>query len=119
MTKQLIFISLGGATGSVLRFFVQRLLNTAQLPYGTLSANLAGGLLIGALFAVLQKNQSFSPYYLLLATGFCGGFTTFSAFTLESVSLLMQQRWLAFSAYAFGSLALGLLATFTGYKLLS
>ena len=52
-------------------------------------------------------------------TGFCGGFTTFSAFTLESIQMMMSDRWMAFSLYIIGSVAGGLLATFLGYKIFS
>jgi CrcB protein len=116
--RQLLFIALGGASGTVLRFLLQRAFNNPIFPYGTLLVNIAGGLLIGILWGLLQKTSINTATYLALATGFCGGFTTFSAFTLESMQLLLQQRWVPFLLYTAGSVAAGLLATFTGYKLI-
>jgi len=75
--------------------------------------------LIGLFFALLQKNIVTATTYLFLATGFCGGFTTFSAFSQESLLLLSEQRWATFFFYVLGSIAVGLLATFTGYKLIT
>ena len=118
MMRQLLFIALGGASGTVLRFLLQRTFNNSIFPYGTLLVNIAGGLLIGILWGLFQKTSINSATYLALATGFCGGFTTFSAFTLESMQLLLQQRWVPFLLYTAGSVAAGLLATFTGYKLI-
>jgi CrcB protein len=118
MMRQLLFIALGGACGTVLRFLLQRHFNNFIFPYGTFMINIAGGLLIGILWGLLQKSTINTTTYLVLATGFCGGFTTFSAFTLESMQLLLQQRWVLFLFYTAGSVAAGLLATFTGYKLI-
>lgn len=119
MMRQLLFVALGGAAGSVLRFLCQRALNHVSFPYGTFTVNIAGCLLIGMFFGLLQKSQLAPTTYLLLVTGFCGGFTTFSAFSQESLLLLMEQRWASFVFYVVASVAAGLLATFAGYKLLS
>lgn len=117
MMRQLLFVALGGAAGSVLRFLCQRAFNGA-FPYGTLIVNIVGCLLIGILFGLLQKHAVSASAYLLLATGFCGGFTTFSAFSQESLLLLTQQRWPVFLFYVVSSVAASLLATFAGYKLI-
>jgi fluoride exporter len=118
MIRQLLLVAVGGAAGSVLRFLCQRALNNPHFPYGTLAVNVAGCLLIGILFGFFQKAMLSSPIYLLLVSGFCGGFTTFSAFTQESIVLLTQQRWTLFLFYVLGSVTAGLLATFAGYKLI-
>lgn len=117
MTQQLFFVAIGGAAGSVLRFLCQRAYNNFIFPYGTLAINIGGCLLIGILWGLLLKNGLNNSGRLLLMTGFCGGFTTFSAFTLESIQLLTEQRWTTFLLYVLGSVTAGLLATFTGYKL--
>jgi len=114
----ILIVGLGGAADSMLRFVIQRWLN-ANFPLGTLVVNLAGCLLIGIISAIAVKNHWIPAYRTLLMTGFCGGFTTFSAFTLESVSLLETGRYLPFTIYIFSSVVLGLLATFAGYKLMS
>jgi CrcB protein len=119
MMQQLLAVALGGAAGSVLRFLCQRALNNDAFPYGTFAVNIAGCLLIGLLWGLLLKNGLSNMARLLLITGFCGGFTTFSAFTQESILLLQQQRWTLFLLYVIGSVAAGLLATFAGYKLIN
>jgi len=113
-----LFVGLGGAAGSMLRYGMQRWLNAA-FPIGTLVVNLLGCLLIGMIWAWAVKNNWSSHYRLLLMTGFCGGFTTFSAFTMESILLLENGRFLYFTIYFFCSIVLGLLATFAGYKLMN
>ena len=71
-----------------------------------------------ALTGTAISNLGETQKRLLLATGFCGGFTTFSAFTQESMQLLMENRWLVFSLYVGLSITAGLLATYLGYKLI-
>lgn len=117
MMPQLLAVAAGGAAGSVLRFLCQRLFNNPAFPYGTLAVNIGGCLLIGMLWGLVLKNGLNDGARLLLMTGFCGGFTTFSAFTQEGIQLLLHQRWALFLLYVMGSVLAGLLATFTGYKL--
>jgi len=64
-----------------------------------------------------SKNQDFGEWRLFLATGICGGFTTFSSFSWESISLLEHERYAAFGLYLTGSILLGFAATFIGYWL--
>lgn len=116
MMQSLLLVGLGGAAGSMLRFLCQRWWNHS-FPYGTLAVNLAGCFLIGILWGLALKNSIDDHARLLLMTGFCGGFTTFSAFTQESIQLLQQQRLLHFFVYLGLSITAGLLATFAGYKL--
>jgi CrcB protein len=116
--KAWLFVALGGAAGSLLRYGVQRLLPSHSFPTNTFAVNLAGCLLIGVLWAMVQKGSLGTGGRLLLMTGFCGGFTTFSAFSLEGMQLLQTGRWAQYFFYVLLSVALGLLATFIGYKLL-
>lgn len=113
----LLLIAAGGAAGSLLRYGVQKMLNL-QFPLGTLAVNIVGCFLIGCLWAFSVKGLG-EGMRLLLMTGFCGGFTTFSAFTFESVHMLTAGRWAAFFIYAFASVAGGMLSTFLGYKIFS
>jgi CrcB protein len=117
MIKNFLLVGLGGAVGSMLRFIVQRLVNTATLPYGTLLVNIAGCFLIGLLWGLTTRNSITQTTGLLLISGFCGGFTTFSAFSYESVQMMQDNRWLLLSGYIAVSVIGGLFATLIGYKL--
>lgn len=114
---QVAVIAVGGAAGSVARYLVQKALN-ASFPVGTLTVNLIGCFLIGWLWASSIKGLN-EQARLFLMTGFCGGFTTFSAFGLEGVQMMLAGRWMYFSLYIIASVAGGLLATFLGYKIFS
>jgi len=117
MIKSIFLVALGGASGSVLRFLIQRFINNPSFPLGTLLINITGCFLIGTVWGVIHKGFSNEALKLLLMTGFCGGFTTFSAFTLESMQLLEENKWWPCFVYIICSVAGGLLATFGGYKI--
>jgi CrcB protein len=90
----------------------------ANFPAGTLIVNIAGCFLIGLLWGLGTRNAAL-PLQLqaLLITGFCGGFTTFSAFTAESLDLMQHNRTGTFLLYASLSIVMGLLATYLGFRL--
>ena len=115
--KLWIAVAVGGAIGSLLRYLVQKNFNLS-FPIGTLAVNLAGCFLAGALWAWYIKGVN-APVYIFLMTGFCGGFTTFSAFSVETVQMMLAGKWITFALYLFGSITGGLLATFIGFKLFS
>lgn len=117
MFTNLVLVALGGAAGSVLRYVCQRSLNL-EFPYGTMVVNVLGCLVIGLLMGFFSRHDD-EQRRLLFVTGFCGGFTTFSSFTYESIRLLSDQRWLSFILYTTISLLAGLLATYLGYKFTS
>ncbi|MFN2439112.1 MAG: fluoride efflux transporter CrcB [Chitinophagaceae bacterium] len=119
MSSPILLVGLGGASGSVLRYLLQRTLNASYFPYGTIVVNICGCLLIGILWGILSKNNLNEVAALLLITGFCGGFTTFSAFTYESIQLLRENKFVLFFTYLFISIAGGMLATYLGYKIFS
>jgi fluoride exporter len=114
---QVVAVAAGGALGSVLRYGVQKMFNLT-FPYGTFAVNLVGCFLAGWFMALFIKGLNPSVF-LFLMTGFCGGFTTFSAFSTESLQMLMTDRLIQFSLYIIASVAGGLLATFLGYKIFS
>ncbi|HYO21675.1 MAG TPA: fluoride efflux transporter CrcB [Flavisolibacter sp.] len=114
---QLGVIALGGAAGSVLRYLVQKTINVS-FPFGTLAVNLVGCFFIGWLWGYSFKGLT-EPMRLFLMTGFCGGFTTFSAFGIESMQMILAGRWTSVGIYIIASVAGGLLTTFLGYKIFS
>ncbi|RYY97304.1 MAG: CrcB family protein [Chitinophagaceae bacterium] len=115
--RPLLLVALGGAAGSALRFAVQRFLNLPLFSWGTLLVNLLGCALIGALWALSARGSLSGTGRHLLMSGFCGGFTTLSAFTLESNALLQQGRAATFFLYTLATVGGGMLATFAGYKI--
>lgn len=117
MLNNILLVALGGALGSILRYLCQRSLNLT-FPYGTLLANILGCLIIGLLWGLFTRHID-EPKRLLLVTGFCGGFTTFSSFTYEGVQMMMDNRWMQFAFYTTISITGGLLATYMGFKLTS
>ncbi|WP_029038023.1 fluoride efflux transporter CrcB [Salinimicrobium xinjiangense] len=114
--KQVLLVFLGGGAGSVLRFLIAGKLNPLwSFPLGTFLVNMAGSLLIGFILGLGLKQQILSPNAtLFLATGFCGGFTTFSAFSYENQELLKAGDFLNFGFYTAGSIFLGIAAVISG-----
>jgi CrcB protein len=112
-----LLIAFGGGIGSVLRYACSKWLNEPSFPYGTLSVNIVGSFLIGLLWA-LFASEAGDEKQLLLITGFCGGFTTLSAFSLEGLQLLQQSKFTSFFLYTFATIFFGIAATFTGFKLI-
>lgn len=119
--KNLIFVFIGGGLGSILRYGLSKWLNNSEnsFPFGTLVANVIGSLFIGLILGYAAKNDSLSnSQTLLLATGFCGGFTTFSSFAYENHLFLKSGDFLSFSIYTISSFVLGFLAVFAGLYLI-
>ena len=121
MIKNFLIVGLGGAVGSMLRYAVQKFFQAqtaAAFPTGTLLVNIAGCFLIGILWSMVSRSLTWNDEMkLLLMTGFCGGFTTFSAFTLEGIGLLKENRTVLFVIYLTASVLGGLLATFIGIRI--
>lgn len=118
--KQLLLVFIGGGFGSVLRYIIGKMLNNSQtgIPYGTFTANILGSLLIGLILGLATKNEALTQNHtLLLATGFCGGFTTFSTFAYENHVFLKSGDFVSFALYTITSFIVGFLAVFAGMYL--
>ena len=116
MLKNLLFVAAGGAVGSVLRYLIGSHLHKTYpgfYPYGTFTVNILGCLLIGLLMGWVHAERLMSEkLQLLLITGFCGSFTTFSTFAFEANALTLQQKPLQAL-----SVVVGLALAYLGYRL--
>ena len=114
-------IGVGGGIGAVLRYLVSvaalRLIGPG-FPWGTLAVNVAGSLAMGVLVSLFaQRWPASGEMRAFLTTGILGGFTTFSAFSLDAVALAERDAWLAAAAYVAGSVAVSILALAAGQRL--
>ena len=116
----IVFISSG--IGGSMRYAVQMVMNlksTGSFPIVTFMINIIGCFCIGIVYSLSEKATWLTPEWrLALATGFCGGFTTFSAFALENVTLLRTGNYTASALYIFLSIILGIATTFAGIFIL-
>ena len=121
MIKNILLVGLGGSIGSIGRYLCQKWFAAyyaSSFPWGTFTVNIIGCLAIGIFWGLSLKSfDSNESWKLFLMTGLCGGFTTFSAFTLEGVGLLREQKLALFFSYVAISVVLGLLATYIGIRL--
>jgi len=118
MIKNLLLVGLGGGIGSMLRYGSSLLIQSKLFPSATLAVNITGSFIIGIVFAMSIKEEILlNNWKLFLATGICGGFTTFSAFSLENMGLLQSGKYGLAVTYILLSIILGIGATFLGYLL--
>ncbi len=114
----LIVVFLGAGLGGVARYalggWIQQAAGAA-FPWGTLVINITGSLLLGFLVALLENIGTSAAWRLFLTIGFCGGYTTFSTFSYESMRLLQDGQWARASAYVAGSTAFSIAAAFAGF----
>ncbi len=116
--QNILLVAMGGAIGATARYllsgFALRTLGPG-MPWGTFSANILGSFLLGILVGWLAfKGDAGTHWKMLLGTGMMGGFTTFSTFSLETVMMIERKAYSQAALYAFGSLALGVVAMFVG-----
>ena len=119
--KILLLIGTGSFIGGVLRYSISQFIQTKFLstfPIGTLIINIIGCFTIGLVFALSERTNMSPEMRLFLATGICGGFTTFSAFSNETFGLMRDGQLFYASAYITSSILFGVFATFIGYSIL-
>ncbi len=120
MLKNFLLVGLGGGIGSMLRYAISLLFTSRYFPYSTLAVNICGSFVIGMVLGMSLKSEYFlGNWKLFLATGICGGFTTFSSFSAENMELLQTGKTVLAFTYIAASVVLGIIAAWLGYKLLT
>lgn len=117
MIKSLLIVALGGGVGSAIRYLVSFLISErvtqGVFPWGTFAVNVIGCFIVGLLYGLLEGESSHSTR-LFLITGFCGGFTTFSAFINENLCMADAKAYMVTVLYITLSVAVGLLLCYVG-----
>ena len=116
MLKNFLLVGLGGAIGSMLRYAFYLAITVKQFPLATFAVNIIGSFIIGmALTLSLKDDFILNNWKLFLATGICGGFTTFSAFSLENITMLQNGKYFIALVYILSSIVLGIAAAWLGF----
>lgn len=119
MFKTLLIIGFGSCCGGIFRFLLSRFVQNhifATFPFGTMTVNIVGCLLIGIFYGLFERgNLLNTDLRLFLTVGLCGGFTTFSTFMNENFTLLKEQNYLYFMSYTVLSIVLGLTTVYVGH----
>ncbi len=116
MLSNWMLVALGGALGAVLRFYISESMPDADFPWATLSVNLVGSLLLGAVTAATLSNALSEPQALLLGVGLLGAFTTMSTFSVETITLMETGQWRLAGTYVVVSAVIGPLLAWLGWK---
>ena len=119
--KLILMIGIGGFIGTIFRYIISIGIQNKFLsvyPFGTFTVNIIGCFLIGIVYALSDRGNIPVEWRLFIATGILGGFTTFSSFSSETVSLLRDSQYSFAFLYVFGTVFIGILATFAGIFLI-
>ena len=118
MARSLLLIGVGSCIGGISRYIVQEFVQKhypSSIPLGTLSVNIIGCFIIGVVYALASKGNILSPELrLFLAPGLCGGFTTFSSFAYENISLMQDGEFFYTSQYVLLSILFGFASVYLG-----
>ncbi|OYU80854.1 MAG: camphor resistance protein CrcB [Flavobacterium sp. BFFFF1] len=120
MIKTLLAVGIGSFIGGISRFLLSGFFQSKpgiEFPTGTFIVNILGCLLIGVVYGFADKGNLTEDWRLFLATGVLGGFTTFSAFSYETMSLLRNDQPMIAVGYAGASIFIGISATFIGFSI--
>lgn len=118
-----LYVAFGGALGSMARYFMQTFIGRisgVSFPYGTLFVNISGSLIMGMFIGWLGRTtpSNAQDLRLLIAVGVLGGYTTFSSFSLDAITLMDEQKYMAMAAYVLGSVILSLMGLYAGLRLM-
>ena len=119
--KQVLLVFIGGGLGSAFRYIISNIsfLHISKLPFQTFISNIVGCLIFGLIMGwAIKNNQINSPQTLLLATGFCGGLTTFSTFAFENIELIKSGDFYNFLIYTLISIVISFVAIIVGMQLI-
>lgn len=120
MLKEILLVGLGGGVGSIVRYlssiFINKY-NPSSFPWATFTVNIIGCLLIGLIIGIISKNNLSNEIKLLFVGGFCGGYTTFSTFAVENITLIQTNHISLSILYMAGSVIFGLLSVWLGLVL--
>ena len=121
MTLHILYVGIGGVIGCIARFLVVSFmadLVSRGIPLGTLLVNVVGSVVIGVGAGLAERHEWMrQEWTIFIAAGFCGGFTTFSAFALENFQFLLEKNYLAFGLYSLFSVVLCIAAVAFGFML--
>ena len=121
--RMVLLVGLGGAIGSMLRYLATEIIPSNHIPYGTISVNLVGSMLLGIMFGAIAADVIINQNYVLLfGTGVLGAFTTMSAFAMDTVTLSedeLSKTVIYITITIFGSIGFAWLGYKLGFSLLS
>lgn len=117
MYRYLIYVIIGSSIGGAARYLSQEFVQKnfpSFIPLSTLSVNIVGSFIIGIIYALAERSKISPEVRIFIATGFCGGFTTFSSFAFENVKLLQDGEFFNTALYVVLSLVIGFIAVYLG-----
>lgn len=117
MYRYLIYVIIGSSIGGAARYLSQEFVQKnfpSFIPLSTLSVNIVGSFIIGIIYALAERSKISAEVRIFIATGFCGGFTTFSSFAFENVKLLQDGEFFNTALYVVLSLVIGFAAVYLG-----
>lgn len=117
MYRYLIYVLVGSSIGGAARYLTQEFVQKTYpsfIPLGTLSVNIIGSFIIGIIYALAEKSKISAEVRILIATGFCGGFTTFSSFAFENIKLIQDGELFNTALYLLLSIVIGFIAVYLG-----